>query len=257
MVSSTDIVRADAYDDEIETGLEDITVTRTPRFSLDVENGAGVFVNNLTNERLAELECIILGAVRQRTLWSKDIDDQAPKCRSREGKIGNPLDDFPKDEFEELGGAFLDDGKIECASCPMKEWRGDTPPRCSEQLVLPILHQGGVALLTCQRTALANTNTYLSGFQARKVGAFSAATKIQLEVRKKGTNEFAVPTFTKVGETDPDDKKTYLDQLRKVRTWLTKPRAEESESETAGEEKPAIETKSRVVADLGDDNVVF
>lgn len=222
-----------AYDpDTDDTGLGDFDSNVIPRLSIDAE---GVFVNNLTNERHAELDVVILGVVKQRVLWPETMgsDGDKPLCRSINGVVGTAGPGRP----DTPGIVTHADGTFACSTCPLAEWDSHPSrgvPWCSEQLVLPLLIDGAMpALLTVQRSALKSTNAYISDFKRRKTGAFTHFTKLTLSPMKRGKVDYSVPVFTKANPTDPSLHDGYLLQFRGIREFLTTPRSEDDTTSPA------------------------
>lgn len=223
---------------------------KMPRLKIDMKQAE--FVDDLSGERFTTLESVIvLGLVTQRVLWEPEVAETPgkPLCKSYEGVKGyaNPST-FPwkaaklkQDDFDE------DQPVIECADCPLKEW-GSHPdptkdiPWCTEQKALiinmPISGREGEyfpAVLTVQRSGIKNTNGYFTSFMRSKMPSFTALTTITLEPHKRGAVEFAVPVFTRVGDSENDQWSAYAQDYLRVQAYLTKPPATGTEVVTATE----------------------
>lgn len=224
-------------------GMEDFDAGdfKVPRLRID--HTKAVFVDENSNEEWAELNAIILGVPKARVLWSTDPDDdQGPLCKSVDHKIGMPSlkpGRFP--EKAATGVLSLTDGKLDCASCPLKEWgshpQRDKVPWCTEQYILVLLVLDGdggwsPALLNLQRSQLTPAKKYISSFAQKKSPMFTHHTSIKLEANRKGKVDYATPLFTKGSETDNGDWNDFANQYRSIREFLTTVRPTDSESTT-------------------------
>lgn len=240
---------------EEDYGLGDVNTNVVPRLSAQKD---GTFKNNITNEVVPTLRCIILGLVKQRVMWDAEVKEgeQKPLCRSSDALKGFPGTGFPTSRA--TAGIVNDDGTRDCASCPLKEWGDDgSKPQCAEQLVLAVLVDGdSPALLTFQRASVKPTNTYLSDFRRRKTGAFTHWTTIDLEVKTRGQVQYSLPIFTKSEATDTEKHPFFRETFLGIREFLTRPRAEnETESPTTSEQAAPKRQAPVVVED--DDEVPF
>jgi hypothetical protein len=125
-----------------------------------------------------------------------------------------------------------DDGNVAplpCDSCALKDW-GTHPSRdapwCTEQFVMPVLMQtgedeyGAPAVLTLQRSGVKPAKSYMSSFVRQRKALFTAVTRLTLTAQKRGQTEYAVPTLTKVGTTDPEMHAEWAEQFRAIRDQL-------------------------------------
>lgn len=253
----TDLAMPSDYD----TGLDDLgSDLSVPR--LKIAHKKGLFLDPSDNSEYPEIYCIILGLVRQRVLFDAKVDPnnpEKPMCKSPDTNIG-----FPNMTPENAKKAFpwaaakLDasqagrdeDGRtvIKCVTCHLKEWDshplGDKP-WCSEQFTLPILFaaslealqagEGMPALISLQKTGIKPTKAYLKTFQLRKVGAYTAYTKLSLLVERVGDNVFSKPIFTRSGDTDRVGWLDYTEQFGAISKFLKeqRPPAPDDGSETS------------------------
>lgn len=265
--------------EEFETGLEDFDNEDMAIPRLNIEHKKGTFRDTLTNEEHEKVKVIFLGLQKQRTLWHFTVDEgDYPMCRSVNHETGVPNlsekqpkekrfpweksgfspDDFPPDE----NGVI----KLPCSGCQLKEWESHPDgkkPYCAEQFTMPVLYDpddSGMwvpAIMTFQKTSMKPIKSYLTQFKRNKTGAFSAITEITLTPQKKGSNEYCVPNFRRVGDTDQEDWREYMTTFRTIRDFLT----EDPGSNDAQEEVPSSsgnpEAKSQDVAEAKKDEDII
>lgn len=235
---------------EDETGLEDFdfaTDAVMPRLS--IEHKTQVFKDSLTGETFSSLEVILLGLVKQRILWDDEVNEgDKPLCKSFNFQEGRPdearfpwaTSGFGKDAVETDAAGLI----LPCAACPLKEW-GSAPngktPWCSEQHTYPLLMKVGQegedgwapALLTVQRTGIKPSKAYLTAFARTKTPLYTVTTKLGLTPQKKGSVEYAVPTFAKGDPTDQEEWGFYAQQMRSIRSFITTAPTKEDEAPPA------------------------
>ena len=249
----------------LDTGLEDFGAEDMvmPRLSIDHPNA--VFVDNLTNESHEKLTVVILGLVKQRILWDEEVNEgDRPLCKSYDFREGVPGDNFPikASGFDALP---TDGGTLPCDACSLKDWgsnpRNDTP-WCSEQHTFPLLMQAGgdpdnygaPAILTVQRSAIKASKSYLTGFARSKTPVYTVVTELSLDARKKGSVNYAVPRFSKIGETDQDDWQEYARSYRSIREFLTTPRVEEPSDAASDAPRASSSGASEAASAVADDD---
>lgn len=233
-------------DFDFETGLEDFTMEDAVTPRLQIQHKEGTFKDSLSGQEFDKLTCIMLGLVKQRILWYNIVDDNSkndyPMCRSMNHSYGFPNMDeevpkskqFPwaKSGFDPA--AFPPDAeglvRLPCDSCQLKEW-GSHPdgnkPYCAEQFTTPVLYDPNgdgstwvPAILSFQKTSLKPLKAYFTGFQRARNAAFMAYTEIALDLTKRGTNVYSIPTFRKLGETDDTLWRGFSTQYRQLRDFL-------------------------------------
>jgi len=246
--------------DEVETGLaiptedvdglEDIDESdmTIPRITIDHEGG--VFVDSQTNERFGEIDCILLGLVKQRVLWppTPGADGEGPMCRAVNYTTGAP--DPAKWVVKHNGitaqaqsGFTFEEvqaGNLSCANCGLKEWEShpnNSTPWCNEQFTFPIIRiledgSRAPALISFQRTGLKPCKSYVSGFKQAKRPLYTAITRITAVHQRKGTVEFVTPSFSKVSDSDPTEHPSFSRSLAQIRTFITTPRTFEDSGST-------------------------
>lgn len=228
-------------EDTAPVGLEDFDDSTAPIPRLNIVGEIAVFKDSLSNEEYAELHTVVLGLVRQRVLWEPgDLKEGAkPLCRSRDGKIGLPQDGFPwpQSGFDPIPGLEDEQQELDCASCPLKDWgsdpKGGEKPWCTEQAVVVVMHEGGPALLTLQRSSMAPIRAYAASFKRSGMPMFTKYATITLNPQKRGTVKYAVPEFKSTGPTDDADHDFYADVFIKARTFLTSRRTAVVQDDTA------------------------
>lgn len=247
----------DVYDDD-ETGLEDLENfggTITARIRIDGK--IGQWVDDLSGETFDTLNCIPLGMVGSRILWAPTMGAEVsdPWCRSTNMKTGTPGEKFPWKEsgFDE---SDLVDGHLNCESCPLKDWGshpipGNDSSWCSQQITIVVLREvdEGVtapALVTFQRSSLANARKYLQSFANAKQAPFVNYCSITLDERRRGDVDYAVPLFSKGDKTDPAHYEAFKAKYRELRDFLTTPRGER---ETALAVAPPVEATPSLQVD--------
>lgn len=241
---------------DLMTGLEDFGQSDMVLPVIRIDHKTGKFKDGLTGELMDELRCVILGLVKQRIMWDKDVtDDQPPLCRSLDFNIGRPnakLFPFAKTPFTP------GDETVACEACPMKEW-GSHPTRevpwCQEQhtyvIALPNATESAFApaIISFQSSGLKPSKAYLSGFARLQSPTFVAWTSIKLDILKRGNVDYAVPNFQKLGPTDESFYEDFARQYRLTRQFLHTPRVREEEEPVEGAAPPPQGTAARVVND--------
>lgn len=277
---------------EYGTGLEDIEddVTAIPR--VQVNHRTGTFKDALTGEEFPVMYGIALGMVRQRVLWAPSDDGpepgSKPQCKSQDGKtgypnmgVGNEEDLFPWENAPGLDpntAAKDEHGRIilDCTGCPFAEWGAkgkngkSKPPPCKERHTYPIFYstepvEGYVegafletGIVSFQGSGVGPSRKYLSGFVRGKRPLYSAVTEIRLDVNRRGSVEYSVPTFTKIGEVPEGDWELFARDLPGMREYLTRaPRADDDGKDPvkAGG-MSAQQAEANVMAGVSDDDVV-
>jgi hypothetical protein len=244
------------YEDD---GLEDLGTADVAIPRLKIVGKKAVYQDSLTKDEFPELTVVILGLVKQRIMWDRNIEEgDKPQCKSPDFYNGFPnLDEksridtqFPWDqsnfkpdvltlvdhnpksqEFEEEVKGALE--HLSCAACVFKDWGKDrngksTPPPCSEQFSLPLLYQDpsngewNPSILTLQRSGVKPTRTFLAGFKQRQQATFTSQVKLSLNAQSRGSVDYAVPVFQKLGPTDPSAYENYVSIYKGARAYLTR-----------------------------------
>jgi hypothetical protein len=245
VTQSTDMVPAGTYD----TGLDDLTPADLVVPRLRIKHKDGVFEDSATGEQIPKLVCVILGLVRQRTLFHHNVeDDDLPMCKSPDYQIGYPnlnpaksTKAFPW-ELAQLNPADFppqEDGTtmLPCENCNLKTW-GTHPlgdkPYCAEQHTLPLYYAPSIeqlragefaaALISLQKTSIPPSKRYLGTFKQKGVGAYTAITEISLNQQRRGQTDFCVPIFKRLGDTDPENWPEYSEHYAGIRAFLVSAR---------------------------------
>lgn len=231
-----------ATNDDLDTGLGDFGIEDAVVPRLNISHKDASFKDSLTNETFTSIQVIFLGLVKQRVLFHFKVDDgDKPMCKSPDHKHGFPNVDedtkkdkrFPWDRsgFEPQHFPADDNGIIMlgCDGCQLKEW-GSHPdgnkPYCSEQFTMPILYDpygnGNwvPAIMSFAKTALKPLKSYLTAFQRGGNAAYEAVTEITLRTESRGSNEYCVPIFRRVGDTDTTEYRGYSQNFRMMKSFL-------------------------------------
>jgi hypothetical protein len=235
-------------------GLEDFieTGTRYPR--LKFVHDEAVFMDDLDEWKTEVLDVILLGVVKQRIMFDKEVrdEDMKPQCKSLDGKTawpnfaqdGDPRDVFPWAESH-LDQSQLtvvgDKYSLSCDICPFSQWggkgKGSKPPRCSEAMNVPCLYyrdgQWVAATINFQRSSMGAAKSYISRFAKGHVPTFSQMTRITLNSNKRGTVTYVTPNFTTTGPTDSAAYGQYAEMFGEVRDYLRTQQDDEEESDEA------------------------
>lgn len=226
-------------------GLEDIAASDLimPVFKMDHDNFK--WVDSLTNQSHDSLSVIMLGVLKQRILWPEDpgAAGDTPICRAYTLETGYPdQEKFTRKLVLTSSGfsaADVEKGTLPCASCNLKEW-GMHPkgngPWCNEQYTTPVLvldEEGHTmpAIISHQRTALKPLKAWITAFQGRQKPFYTAVTSIGIVAQSKGTQEYAVPKFTLVQDSDPAMWPDYSQRWHEIKTFLMTPRTRHGDDE--------------------------
>lgn len=246
--------------DDLDTGLDEFGMEDAVVPRLTIVHKEGVFQDSLSGDKFDDLKVIMLGLVKQRTLWHNVVDEgDRPMCRSMNHETGWPIDPdgvkkdkqfpwaesgFRESDFPPDADGFV---SLPCDGCKLKEW-GSHPdgkkPYCAEVYTIPVLYdpyddEGWVpALMSFQKTGLKPLKSYLTSFSRSRNAAYSAITKITLTLQHRGSNDYSTPNFNRVGDTDQLDWRGYSMSYRQLREFLhTPPTAPDVEVETKNEVK--------------------
>lgn len=243
----------DAYGGDT-VGLDDVGAGDVVIPRLQIKHDEGVFIDNLSKQVFTELDCVILGLVKQRIFWADVVEENdKPLCKSPDHDHGFPQvsedvkrdkrfpwdksnfrpEDFPPNGPNAINGLVT----LPCASCHFKEWDNNgfnqKVPPCAEQHTYPLLYNSNTenpnepiwaaAILTVQKTGIAPSKRYLSSFVQANQPMFTARSLVSLTLNKRGTVTYSVPTFRKVGNTDSSLWGQYGDQYRQIRAFCRTP----------------------------------
>jgi len=247
-----------AYED---TGLEDFDMADAVIPRLTIVHKEGEFKDGLNNEQFPRLRVVILGLVKQRVLWHPDLDDgDWPMCRSANFNMGMPnmSDDQPREKrfpWDKSGFATGDyppaeDGRVRlpCSGCALKDWKSHPDgkkPYCTEQWTLPLLYDPREdenwvpAIITFQKTGLKPLKSYFTSFARNQTAPFTAITEIGLDLNKKGSTDYSVPNFKRVGDTDEANWRDYSVNFRTMRDFLQAEPGARDEDEDSTPAAPA------------------
>lgn len=240
-------------DEEDFTGLEDFSDDdfRTPRLKIGHKGPiAQKFVNTLTQETYDFLDVVILCMVKGRIKWNTEVEDDAiPQCKSVDHKIGFPTLEakdpdnlFPwadsNYEPEDMQADAEGRAHLTCSGCQFKEWQRkgtkNKPPPCNEQhnYAVMLVDTGETFILTLQKSGLSASTRYAASFKQRKVGLFTKITRISLKGESRAGNEYSVPVFASLDDSDPMAHGDYATQGRSLRQYLLMPPRVDGDEDT-------------------------
>ena len=226
-------------------GMEDIGQDELAVPRLEIVHEEGLFRDRNTQTTYAELDCVILGVVKGRIMWDREVDEgDRPRCRSNDHKVGFPQmrtdipvnKQFPWDKSNFAPSAFPPgpDGQIRlpCAQCHFKDWDhngfGQKKPPCAETYAMPLMYVDlsgnySPAILTLKSSAVPAVRKYITPFKAGKQPLFTATTKMTLNIERKGGpngKKYSVPVFRRTGQSDTALWQEFMGQFRSIRDYL-------------------------------------
>lgn len=238
---SNQVALPEGFDD----GLGDFDESDAAVPRLTIVHKEAMFKESLSGTKYQALDLIILGLVKQRTLWSTDVDDgEKPMCKSPDFEHGYPTIDpklssdkqFPWDKTPFSAPIAANDALVvvDCMACPLKEWKshpnGKTP-WCSEEFTLPVLYDSSgdgtfmPALLTIKKSGLKNLKAFLASFQRQKMPAFSVITRVTLKQESRGQTDYCVPEWQAGERTEGADWEGFSSTYKGLREFLHAPPA--------------------------------
>jgi hypothetical protein len=230
-------------------GMEDVTSADLTIPRLRIKHKEAVFRDALTNQDFEYLDCIVLGTIKQRVMFHEIVEDgDVPQCKSTDYDQGYPNiseeakpsnrfpwkhSNFDRENFQpDSAGRVV----LPCSSCIFKDWNKTSQagkewkkPPCNEQHTYVILYtpdEGETympALVTFSKTGITPSKNYISGFYQRRKPMFTVHTRIELQVAKRGDNQYCTPKFKSGAATDPEMWGEWSDQLRNIRDFLRRP----------------------------------
>jgi len=236
-------------------GLEDFAPSDRVVPTLRINHKESVVEDSLSGAKYSELTVVLLGLIKQRVLWPPDMGEEKeqPLCRSYNFTEGHPSPPEEKSLVERFPWEAAGYGEppagwegivLPCGSCKLKDW-GTHPrreaPWCSEQHTFAMLlptDEGALipVLFQIQRSALKPSKNYLSSFANAGQPLFTVFTKITLEARKRGSNDYSVPKFVRGQATPPDLHAGFSQTYRSIREYVQTPRAFSGEGAAEGDE---------------------
>jgi len=228
-------------DPEMETGLEEFDQSDVVVPRLAIEHKEAMFRDTLSGQVFNPLTVIFLGLVKQRVLWHHVMEgNDMPMCKSVDFKGGfpNSSEDIPREKrfpWDKSGfskDTFDPTKPLPCEGCKLKEW-GSHPdgskPYCTEQWSIPLLYDPFSndtwvpAIATFQKTSLTPIKAYLTSFIRATKPLFTVKTKIELKGAKRGTNEYAIPSFVTIEETDRGEYRGFSTTFTQIKQFLHNP----------------------------------
>lgn len=225
------------------SGLDDMDAGDLSVPRLSIVGNEGVFKDSLSGQKYPEIDVIILGLVKQRSLWHGNVtpgEESKPMCRSNDFMTGFPQmkpvsleKSFPWQRAG-LGQEHLiprEDGQwaVACASCALKDW-GSAPdekkPYCSEVWSMPLLmdpFQNGQWMpfvLSVQKSNISPTKKYLGGYKAANSATFTMITHIKLNMAKSGQVTFSNTEYSMTERTESSQWQAYEGMYVEMRNFL-------------------------------------
>lgn len=241
-----------------DLGMEDIGAGELTIPRLEIVHGEGRFRDRNSKAEYDKLTAVILGVVKGRIFWAKEVDDgDQPLCRSNNFTVGFPQmrTDIPVDKqfpwgksnFDPASALPGDDGliRLPCDACRFKEWDnngfGQKKPPCSELYMLPMLYEAGdepgvlsPGILTLKSSAVKNVRSYITPFKNAKQPMFTAFTELTLALSSRGSVKYSVPSLKRLGPSDRGQWSEFAEQYRSIREFLQRdPRPAEDRKPTA------------------------
>lgn len=239
---------------QLESGIDGLSADEIPTPRLLIDHHQGVYTDNQTEVPRTELIGIVLGFVRQRIMWPKELPDDggSPMCKSNDSENGLPNMD-PASEFafpfaespfnpndlqvnQELNRVLLP-----CSNCTFTDWSGQgnkTPPRCSEVFNLIVMFDAygtgdlQPAFFPLKKSALKNAKAFLARFKQRSLPAYSEFAHFTLEHRKRGGNPYSVPVIKAAGPTNPEMWPAFSENYASLRDFAMRTRPLDSGADT-------------------------
>lgn len=262
--SATDVVEWS----NSETGLEDFDTSDVTMPRLSIDHPEGAFRNSQTEELFESLTVVLLGLHKSRIMWGEISEGEAdaPLCKSPNTRDGFPNMDpelpdskqYPWDaqsvfqpssavplvlEVDNNGDKLQTMPSLPCKDCHFKEWNTDPSgkrPWCSEEWVFPLLYQDPndpdswvPALWTVRRSGIKPARQYVTPFATKKTPIFTVATRLDLDINRRGSVKYCTPKFKKVAKTDPEAYQDYFDSFKSAQAFLSQypmPKIEEDDA---------------------------
>lgn len=247
-------------------GLEDTDATDVVLPRLKINGPHATFENSVSGEEFPALYAVVLGLVKQRIMWDKEVEDgDKPMCKSTNFQLGFPniSEDTPRDKrfpwdesnFKPAQMGEDDEGRryLPCKACAFKEW-GENPPRCNEQHTYPLLFTSALddygnplaldqvsendltpGILTLQRTGIKPSKSLISTFKTQNKSFFTRWVKVTLNQNKRGAVYYAVPKFQVLDETSRPYWTGWGEQFTQIREFLRRPPRADSDGDDDGE----------------------
>lgn len=237
-----------------DLGMEDIGAGELTIPRMEIVHDQAMFRDRNSKAEFPKLRAILLGVVKGRIFWAKEVDDNdQPLCRSNDFTAGFPQmrTDIPEDKqfpwaksnFNPADNPPGPDGlvRLPCDSCRFKEWDnngfGQKKPPCSELYMLPLLYQSDAdgtmtpAILTLKSSAVKNVRNYITPFKSARRPMFTVYTELSLQLSSRGSVKYSVPSLKQLEATAQPTWGDLADQYRSIREFLQRdPRPQEKKA---------------------------
>lgn len=229
----------------VATGLEDLDPNEIAIPRIRVEHAKGVFIDSLTGEEFPTMYGVLLGMVRQRVMWAKEVvDGGRPQCKSSDAITGFPNMEGPDadSKFPWAASGLAPEAQptdehgrivIACNTCPFAQWgprkangKSDPPP-CKERFTFPIMYstkEGGVVdragIVSFQGSGIKPSKDYMASFVRSSKSLYTAITEISLDMQKKGMVVFSTPRYKRIGDTAESEHEAWKEEMAQLRDFL-------------------------------------
>lgn len=191
-----------------------------------------------------KLNIIMLGAIRQRIMWSPTPGTIGIlECESKDFEHGTPTVNFPWEDSNFARPKTDVPQTIQCGACMFSNWtadpnakRGSRPARCTEQVMVPMLipvHDVEriettaipykVGVMSFQKSSIRPLSDHMKRFRLRGAPAYSKQTSMVLDSNLGSGFKYSVP---RLSERNPVDEMYYpllSTILHEVKAIVTKP----------------------------------
>ena len=184
--------------------------------AVDGKAKVGEFFNTLTGENYGTtLRFIPLTTFKNRLLIVRperrdEINDDLKKAGVKAVIEGDGLQCRSLDMVEGTGTPGM-----ECAACPLSQWVGKQPPRCTESYNVTAMNElGDLIILSFAKSGAKTGKKLISTMRMRREKPWTGIFELSTRTEKNDRGSFAVPEFRTTGERTDDAL------LRQAQTWL-------------------------------------
>ena len=188
---------------------------------MTIEHNSGMYlINEIPVERVQLDSVILLGAVRQRVMFTPRGEAAGTgglECKSYDFERGKPTALFPRDssnfpEFAIDEAIAAEVPELNCGACIFKNWKTNDQgrkvhSRCTPQIVVPLLlpqMDGSApfipAVVSYQRSAEQPITEYMKEFTKANRPAYTAISQLRLNVNLGSGFKYSTPKFTLIGD---------------------------------------------------------
>lgn len=192
--------------------------------------GKGLSFDLPDSEPTREIEGIIIGVKRPRTMWLKSITDREgdednapPDCSSDDGEFGHGVYGVDSEDLDR----HAENPTGQCETCPMNVWGsvGDNRrgKKCRELRTLFVMLPESIlpVSMTLPPSSLEPFKKYILRTASRGLPLWSITTKITVHTEKSGANQWAVADFARGATMVPPEVIGQLQSFGKRFTDMT------------------------------------